>query len=174
MANEVLVLQTGLKRDGLYRGALDGEFGPLTLAAVMQRAGKSCPAYLRIAAAELGVSEIYGDRDNPRIIAYHATTTLKAKDDEVPWCASFVNWCMAQVNVVGTKSAGAISFAKWGLLGTGAVGDVYVMSRPGGNHVAFVVHMTKTHVWLLGGNQSNRVSITCVSRSKEKSIRRAK
>lgn len=173
MNKEILVLQTGLQRDRLYLGKLDGEFGPLTLAAVMQRAGKACPAYLRIAAAELGVAEIYGERDNPRIISYHATTTLKATDDEVPWCASFVNWCLAQVVVKGTNSAAAISYATWGSLGTGAVGDVYVMSRTGGNHVAFVLHMTKTHVWLLGGNQGNKVSITCVTRAKEKSIRRA-
>ncbi len=174
MNKEILVLQTGLQRDGLYRGVIDGEFGPLTLAAVMQRAGAGCPAYLRIAAAEMGVSEIYGERDNPRIIAYHAKTTLKAQADGVPWCASFVNWCMAQVSIKGTNSAGAISFATWGVLGTGSVGDVYVMSRPGGNHVAFVVHMTKTHVWLLGGNQGNKVSIKCMTRSREKSIRRAK
>ena len=53
------------------------------------------PKWLEIALKEVGVSEIKGG-ENKRILEYHASTTLKAKEDEIPWCSSFVNWCMVQ------------------------------------------------------------------------------
>jgi hypothetical protein len=54
-----------------------------------------------IAKAELGTTEVPGTQNNPRILEYHATTTLKATTDEVPWCSSFVN-----LNTEGDLGAG--------------------------------------------------------------------
>lgn len=47
-----------------------------------------------VAKTQLGQKEISGSKDNPKIVEYHDATTLKATDDETPWCASFVNWCL--------------------------------------------------------------------------------
>lgn len=49
------------------------------------------PEHLKIAMKELGVRELAGSKHNPRIIEYHKATSLKATQDEVSWCSSFVN-----------------------------------------------------------------------------------
>lgn len=134
-------------------------------------AGGAAP-WMRVANAEKGVSEIAGRGANQRIVAYHATTGLGARSDEVPWCSSFVNWCLDQVGIRGTNSAAAASWSPWGQ----AVEDprygaiVHIFRKPrgvdgstgssSGNHVAFLVGRTATHISLLGGNQSNRVRVS--------------
>lgn len=50
-------------------------------------------SFYEIAEKELGQKEdFFGE--NPKIIEYHDATTLSANRDEVPWCASFVNWVL--------------------------------------------------------------------------------
>ena len=54
------------------------------------------PPWMVLAEQELarGVREYAGPAANPRIVDYHAATSFAATDDEVPWCSSFVNWCL--------------------------------------------------------------------------------
>ena len=78
------------------------------------------------------VREIAGSQHNPRILAYHLATALKATTDEVPWCAAFVNWCLREAGIEGTFSAEARSFLRWGLtipLESIEAGDVVVFAR---------------------------------------------
>jgi hypothetical protein len=70
--------------------------------------------WMAIAMREQGQAEIKGPAANPRIIEYHAATTLRARSDETAWCSSFANWCMQQAGIPGTKSAAAISWMHWG------------------------------------------------------------
>jgi uncharacterized protein (TIGR02594 family) len=123
---------------------------------------------------ELGVSEIKGpEQHNSRILLYHDTTILDASTDEVPWCSSFVNWCVKECGLLleGTNSARARSWLEWGTpLLIPPVGAVTILKR-GGNgqpgptvidakgHVGFFLGQTNTHVELVGGNQSDRVLI---------------
>lgn len=87
---------------------------------------------LSIALAELGVEELAGDKHNPRIIEYHQSTTLKATDDETPWCSSFVNWCILKYGEEGTNSARAKSWMHWGKPAPSLLpGDVVVLQRAG-------------------------------------------
>jgi uncharacterized protein (TIGR02594 family) len=143
---------------------------PRRIAPLEQPAGTNIGApWMRIAIAEKGVSEIKGSQHNRRIIEYHAATGLAAKEDEVAWCASFVNWCLKQAGVQGNNSARAKDFGTWGRgLETPRYGCIVhlhrtpkgVDSRTGsssGNHVAFFISQTATHITLLGGNQGNRV-----------------
>ncbi|MFD1033452.1 TIGR02594 family protein [Sphingomonas hankookensis] len=128
--------------------------------------------WMRVALAEKGVAEVAGRAHNPRIVEYHATTTLAAKTDEVAWCASFVNWCLEQAGIRGIRSARA---ADWGKFGTalsepryGCIVHIYRTPRgvdgatgsSSGNHVAFFVGQTATHIQLLGGNQGNQVKVS--------------
>jgi len=118
------------------------------------------PRWLTVAKGELGVKEIPGSGDNPRIVEYHQTTTLKATDDAVPWCSSFVNWCLEQAGVRGTKSAAASSWRDWGEeLEEGRLGCIVVMRRQGGNHVGFYMSEDADGVFVLGGNQGDAVNV---------------
>ena len=128
--------------------------------------------WMRVALAEEGVREIVGRQHTRRIVEYHSVTSLAAKEDEVPWCASFVNWCLQKVGIRGNNSARARDFGSWGQKldqpRYGCVVHLFksprgVDGRTGsssGNHVAFFVGQTTTQVSLLGGNQGNRVRIS--------------
>ncbi len=121
---------------------------------------------MAVAVRELahGVHEIPGPAHNPRVLAYHEATTLRASTDEVPWCSSFVNWCLQAVGAGGTRSAAARSWVTWGqqvFLPT--YGAIVVFSRgpnPAQGHVGFCVDADANQFWVLGGNQGNAVSIT--------------
>jgi len=123
-----------------------------------------------IAVAELGVHEdSVAGQHNARILEYHQTTSLKATDDETPWCSSFVNWVLRQAGRNGTNSAAAKSWLNWGSeTAPPAPGTIVVIKKktPGttqatgsssGFHVGFFVSVSPTHIRLLGGNQSNQV-----------------
>lgn len=134
------------------------------------------PRWLQIAENELGTEEIIGYKHEQRILEYHETTTLSADDDETPWCSSFVNWCFEKVPISGTGSARARSWNKWGTrLEIPAFGCVVVMSRgrnPAFGHVGFFCGFDKNgDVMVLGGNQSNKVSIASYQISRVLSFR---
>ena len=56
-----------------------------------------------VALTQKNITEISGDKDNQKIVEYHQATTLKAQDDETPWCSSFVNWCYIVAGLVGAR-----------------------------------------------------------------------
>lgn len=131
------------------------------------------PPWMAVALREVGERERAGSEENPRILQYHATTTLKATSDEVPWCSSFVNWVMARTQMERTNSAAAKSWADWGYaLEKPIYGALVVLSRSGGNHVGFFVDEDKKGNWiLLGGNQGNAVNQSSYPKSRVLSVR---
>jgi uncharacterized protein (TIGR02594 family) len=124
------------------------------------------PEWLRIAKKEIGVIETTNG-DNPRILQYHLVTKLKAKTEDTPWCAAFVCWCLEQAGIVSTRSAWAKDFLNWGVeIDKPRVGCIVVFSRGNvGGHAGFYVSETKTHIMILGGNQSNMVNMSEYSKS---------
>lgn len=117
--------------------------------------------WLTIAKRLAGLKEIAGPRHEPRIIEFHATTTLAATTDEVSWCSSFINWSMLHVGILGTRMANARSWLSWGVeLGRPIPGSIGVKSRgpnPKSGHVGFVTRSDAKRVWLWGGNQGNSI-----------------
>lgn len=143
---------------------LTPESGPSIHAALAEGDG---PKWYQIACREMatGVDEIPGpSQHNPRIVEYHEATTLKATDDETPWCSSFVNWCMMKAGVPRTNSAAARSWLKWGQpLDQPRLGCVVVFERPPqptSGHVAFFEALSGDRIRALGGNQGNQVNIS--------------
>lgn len=131
-------------------------------------------SWMKIANKEIGQKEVGGKGSNPRIIKYHASTTLKAKSDETPWCSSFVNWVIKEAGMQGTNSAAAASWLTWGEKSSAKIGAITVIRNANaanssltssGNHVGFLVQETATHYELLGGNQSNKVRTTFYPKS---------
>lgn len=118
------------------------------------------PPWIAAALAEIGQAESRGETHNPRILAYHARTTLAAKADEVPWCASFVSWALEEGGQESARSARALDYAEWGqALAKPVFGCVVVLRRIGGGHVGFWMGERDGKALVLGGNQSNRVSV---------------
>lgn len=130
---------------------------------------------MTIAEAELGIEENRSTTTHTaRILEYHQTTTLRASDDETPWCASFVNWVLITAGIPGTNSAAAISWLKWGYpLKQGVHGAVTVLKKKGGgpdkksgsssgNHVGFCVSEAGNRIRVLGGNQGGGRKV-CIS-----------
>lgn len=117
--------------------------------------------YMSIALAEVGQEEVAGAASNPRIVEYHQSTKLKATDDDVPWCAAFVNWVLMQAGLPVTKSAAALSFLDWGLkVKTPKYGDLVVFNYGHGRgHVGFYVGEQGGKISVLGGNQDDSVNI---------------
>jgi len=126
------------------------------------------PPWMPIAIKELGVSEVKGNLHNPKILEYHKTTTLAAKQDEVSWCSSFVNWVMKQAGIKGTGLANAQSWLKWGVgIDVPIYGSIVVLKRgkePWMGHVGFLVYDSKERMMILGGNQGDKVSIAPFSK----------
>ncbi len=126
--------------------------------------------WLKIAFEEMDTCEVTGPGANPKIVGYHSITTLKATSDEVPWCASFVGWCLEKGGIKSTKSAAARSYEDWGIaIAKPVEGCIVILSRgadPRNRHVGFYVEETDRTVAILGGNQDNRVKIAPFNKSR--------
>lgn len=124
---------------------------------------KDTPRWLVIALQELDETETPGDKDNPRILEYHASAPGPGKiHDEVAWCSAFVNWCMHGAGCRGTQSKAARSWLRFGhTVLAPKLGTICVFWRTSPKsqygHVAFYVCETATSILVLGGNQDNKV-----------------
>jgi uncharacterized protein (TIGR02594 family) len=141
----------------------------------------SVPPYLEIAEDEIGVREYRGDKHNPRILRYHSSTTLGdwgRSRDEVPWCSSFINWCVTRAGLEGTNNALARSWMDWGIpVDVPMLGDIVVLRRRkrghdrltgsrGGYHCGIFIRASRGRLRLLGGNQRNTVRYSWYSKSR--------
>lgn len=122
------------------------------------------PAWLRLARAEIGTKEIVGSGHNPKVLGYFADAGFpEVRDDETAWCAGFANAMLERAGVTGSKSLAARSFLKWGKAVTKPYpGCIAVFSRGNSSwegHVGFFIAEGSGGIAVLGGNQSNQVSI---------------
>ena len=123
---------------------------------------------------EIGQKEISGSGANPRIVEYLGTVDMPS-DDEIPWCAAFINWIVKSIGLDGTGSALARSFLKWGSETESPLpGDIVVISRgdsPYLGHVGLYLDSNQGVVLIGGGNQFDRVGVNGYSRSRVLSFR---
>ncbi len=119
------------------------------------------PAWVVIARGELGQHEVAGPGNNPRVLQYHDETSLNASQDSVPWCSSFVSWCLHRAGYRSTKNAWAQSYTSFGKdAGGPKYGCIVVFKWSASTgHVGFCVGTQGNKVLVLGGNQSDSVSI---------------
>lgn len=111
-----------------------------------------------IAKSQMGVEEIRGRRNNPTIVNYFKETDGISRSDKTAWCSAFANYVMRKAGVKGSGKVNARSWLNWGKKVTKPRrGDVVVFWRESRRswkgHVAFYAYETKTHVYVLGGNQ---------------------
>lgn len=131
---------------------------------------------------EIGVKELPGKASNNRIELYHKYSTLKNHEgvtDDVPWCASFIAFCLESVGMGSTNSKLARSYLDWGVSVKNhpLPGDIVVFWREAPDsykgHVGFYVKSGKEGIYVLGGNQSDAVNIKAYSKLRLLDIRRS-
>lgn len=119
------------------------------------------PPWMIIAYGEIGQKEADGDEDNPEIVEYHTATNMGPRPDSVPWCASFVSWCLEKCGIKSTRSAWARSYLLYGSPYFNKEGSICVFKRGlTSGHVGFFVKEDKNMIWILGGNQHDSVNVT--------------
>lgn len=117
------------------------------------------------------VHELPGAEQAPLIQWFHQLAGLGPNEaDETPWCSGFVNAMAWLARCARSKRANALSWLDVGAvipLAQAAVGyDVVILRRfvngiwNGTNgHVGFYAGQDAEWVYLLGGNQSNQVTL---------------
>lgn len=176
--------QTELARLGYYRGAIDSWAGSQTQTAfndfvrgkveVLTPPGNSARLYAH-ALKDNGLRELPGTASAPRIelAIKTAASWLDRDDSKTAWCGCIMGlWCKELGLPVPSEYFRA---ANWLNVGTpvrledAILGDIVVIGRTGGNHVALFKDSALT---LFGGNQSNSVNYSKFDRSSLKGIRR--
>lgn len=129
----------------------------------------AAPVWFQWALHEIGIKETPGSRSTGRIAEYRSIAGLlsKADDGDLPWCAIFVNAALAAHKIPTSRSMAARSFeripALFDKIGVPALGCIVTFWRNSPNsglgHVGFYRGETATHIYTLGGNQGDAVSI---------------
>ena len=133
-----------------------------------------------IAQGYIGTTEGPGPEDNPAIMAMYASVGHDwVEHDSVAWCAAFVGHCLEKAGLRSTRRLNARSYLDWAIpvdLADAQEGDVVVFSRGSKSwqgHVGFFVKTTGAMIEVLGGNQSDAVTIQPYAKSRLLGVRRA-
>jgi uncharacterized protein (TIGR02594 family) len=133
------------------------------------------------------VAELPGGKHSPFIQWCHECVGLGSdRPDETPWCSSFVNRMAWLLRLPRSKSAAARSWLVTGrpvFLSSAQVGDVVILTRGNGpqpgpgvlnapGHVGLYAGMDGDNVRILGGNQSDSVTIASFPVSRVLGVRR--
>ncbi len=135
------------------------------------------PRTISVALGFYGLQEIVGRGSNRTIISWRDTLNsngvpvLGYSDDDIPWCGLFAAIVTYMRKGLGTEVVAsplwAQNWAKYGIaVSTPMLGDILVFKRNGGGHVGFYVGEDSTCYHVLGGNQSNKVCITRIEKSR--------
>lgn len=136
---------------------------------------------LEAALGSYGIAEMPGRKHRPEILEYLASVGMTApwqQRDETPWCSAFINYIATVAGAERTASPAARSWNRVGrpiFLGDAIPGDVVVLSRgrhAWQGHVGLFVRDAGGKIYVLGGNQGNRVCILPYSSARIVGIRR--
>lgn len=135
------------------------------------------PRWLTLARGLLGIKEVPGAGDSGTILSWAKKlggwVASFYRHDSTPWCGLFVGYVFSQIGIQGPQNPlGALQWSSWGeKLNTPWLGCVMTFRRPGGGHVGFYVGEDATAYHILGGNQSDTVSITRIDKKRLDAIR---
>jgi uncharacterized protein (TIGR02594 family) len=119
----------------------------------------------------LGQFEKSGSQANPNIAALFADAGHPSiTSDETAWCAAFVGAALKRAGLTPSGSLLARSYLAWGQpLAQPVPGAIAVLSRgpdPAAGHVGFLLAQTSSSIILLGGNQSDGVTVAAFPKSR--------
>lgn len=153
----------------------DGILGPLTLAALGEKVGQSSTltdpsiVWFKEATRLMGTREQPGVGSNPKIIDWATAQGIAYKGDDIPWCGLFVGHCISATLDREPTPADVLRARAWAAFGIktqptpGAVMVFWRRSPTSGlGHVGFYAGEDATAYRILGGNQSDSVSLAWV------------
>lgn len=136
------------------------------------------PIWLSKARTYVGITEGAGAKDNATILGWAKKVGgWVAKfftHDSIAWCGLFVAMVMQQTGFADLPAnpLGALNWSSWGRpLKTPSLGAIMTFKRTGGGHVGFYVGEDATAYHILGGNQSDKVGLTRIDKSRLQAIR---
>jgi uncharacterized protein (TIGR02594 family) len=141
---------------------------------------EGAPKMLVEAIRHFGTLEHPGKGSNPNILAWAKEVGVSGwyTDDDVPWCGLFMGVVVKRAGYpIKSDLLSALSWAKFGeevIKGREMLWDILVFTRSGGGHVGFYVGETDTAFLVYGGNESNAVGFTWISKQRLFAARRPK
>jgi uncharacterized protein (TIGR02594 family) len=175
------LIQRGLEQLGHSPGAIDGLWGLRTaralelLLAANGRAAAIAPPgplpWITEAKSALGRNEA---RDRSWLMDWLKRDGRSLGDpSKNPWCGDFVETCirvaLPDEPLRGALGANPYWARHWLLFGREVqptVGAVLIFARGSGGHVGFAIGQDDTHFYVLGGNQSDAVTIARIAKSR--------
>lgn len=161
---------------------IDGSVGPQTLAALQSGAASpdlSAPfVWYAEAQRQYRTKEGPGPANNPVILDWASELGIPYKSDDIPWCGLFVAHCIGSTldrEPLPSNPLGARAWERFGIVTPPTPGALLVFwrqSRQSGlGHVGFYVGEDEGAFCVLGGNQSDQVSLAWIARDRLLSAR---
>lgn len=120
---------------------------------------------LLVALSFYGERAIIGEKNNNKIVEmFKKSKNAWVKNDEVAWCAAFVNSVLETCALPQTGKLNARSFLELGQkTNQPIIGDLAVFWRNSPQsvfgHVGFFIKELNNKIYVLGGNQDNEINI---------------
>ena len=177
----IRLIQSGLHRLGHAAGAIDGQWGVRTARALKSllvangRAASLAPPgplpWISEAKTALGRNEA---RDRSWLMEWLKRDGRSLGDpSKSPWCGDFVETCIRSalpdeplLGALGTNPYWARNWLLFGQAVQPITGAVLVFERGSGSHVGFAVGQDDTAFYVLGGNQSDAVTVARITKSR--------
>jgi len=140
---------------------------------------ENAPKMLVEALRHYGTLEHVGKGSNPNIMQWAKEVGVSGwyMDDDIPWCALFVGVVAKRCGYPfsAAKLLASKEWINWGTpvpKGREMLWDILIFQRPGGGHIGFYVGENETAFLVYGGNQSNAVGFTWISKDRLLASRR--
>lgn len=177
----IRLIQSGLDQLGHSPGALNGQWGVRTaralksLLAANGRAAALLPPgtlpWISEAKSALGRHEA---RDRSWLMDWLKRDGRSLGDPaKNPWCGDFVETCIRialpdepLLGALGSNPYWARNWLQFGQEVQPIPGAVLIFERGSGGHVGFAIGQDDTHFHVLGGNQSDAVTIARIAKSR--------
>lgn len=158
---------------------IDGIVGPATLAALMpnipvpEGLDRIDLIWFKEARRLLNTKEIPGKESNNIILDWSTELGISYKGDDIPWCGLFVGHCIGSSlpnEPLPSSLLRARSWKRFGVSTKPTIGAVMVFWRgtiqSGDGHVGFYAGEDNNAYRILGGNQSDSVSLAWIRKDR--------
>lgn len=159
---------------------VDGIVGPMTLAALFPVAAPATGGlddprlvWFKEALRLQGTREVPASGNNPEILQWATNLEIDYGSDDIAWCGLFVGHCVASTLDREPMPTNILRARAWGRFGIptaptpGAIMVFWRESRQSGlGHVGFYAGEDDTAYRIVGGNQSNSVSLAWIGKDR--------